>query len=160
MLQKDLVSIDSEELDLHALVEQNIALFQRIANEKNISLAANISIDAVKSDKHILSTVIRNLLDNAIKYTPEGGAINIDAKEVEGKIALSVQDTGVGMSEDQITKLFELQKTKSTRGTNGEGGTGLGMHLVQQLVERIDGTIEVASQLGKGSTINVSLPYA
>ena len=63
------------------------------------------------------------------------------------------------MTDDQISKLFTLNKAKSTKGTTGEGGTGLGMHLVHQLVEKIDGAIEVSSQIGTGSTFRVSLPY-
>ena len=160
LLQKDLVSVDSTEISLQELVTENIALFQRIADEKKITLTSDLGISTVKSDKHILSTVIRNLMDNAIKYTPEGGAITIKAQELDNRISLSIQDSGVGMSEAQVNKLFTLDKSKSTKGTMGEGGTGLGMHLVEQLVEKIEGTINVDSVLGEGSTFEVALPLA
>ena len=130
LLQKDLVSVNSEEIALQELVTENIALFQRIADEKKITFTSDLAISTVKSDKHILSTVIRNLMDNAIKYTPEGGAITIKAQELDDRISLSVQDSGVGMSEAQVNKLFTLDKAKSTKGTMGEGGTGLGLSLI------------------------------
>jgi len=158
LLQKDLVAIDSKELSLKELVAENIALFNRTAKEKGITLGSDISASKVKSDRHVLSTVLRNLLDNAIKYTSEGGVINIIASDKDGRVVLSVEDSGVGMSPGQIDKLFTLDKGKTTRGTSGERGTGLGMHLVQQLVEKIEGSIEISSQLGTGSSFTVQFP--
>ena len=135
-----------------------MALFSRIAEEKKVSLESDITVDRVRSDRHVLSTVIRNLVDNAIKYTPEGGSVRVSAEEQENKILLSVKDNGIGMSEEQISTLFTLDKDKSTEGTAGERGTGLGMHLVQQLVMKLEGTIKVDSDIDRGSTFEVVLP--
>ena len=111
--------MNSEEIVLDELVAENIALFSRMAEEKNITLKSDLSIDTVLSDRHILSTVIRNLVDNAIKYTPVDGTVSILASEEAGKISLSVQDNGVGMTDDQISKLFTLNKAKSTKVYQG-----------------------------------------
>ena len=102
--------------------------------------------------------MIRNLVDNAIKYTPEGGSVRVSAEEKENKILLSVKDNGIGMSEKQILTLFTLNKDKSTEGTAGERGTGLGMHLVHQLIDKVDGQIEVTSNLGSGTEYIIQLP--
>jgi len=158
LLQKDLVSIESKVLPLNDLVTENLALFSRIAKDKNVSLESNITVGSVKSDRHVLSTVIRNLIDNAIKYTPEGGTVRITAEEQDDKIMLSVQDNGIGMGEKQISGLFLLNKDKSTRGTAGEGGTGLGLHLVHELINKVGGQIKVASQLDNGTRFDIKLP--
>ena len=158
LLQKDMVSINSEILPLNTLVQENMALFSRIAEEKKVSLESDITVDRVRSDRHVLSTVIRNLVDNAIKYTPEGGSVRVSAEEQENKILLSVKDNGIGMSEKQILTLFTLNKDKTTEGTAGERGTGLGMHLVHQLIDKVDGQIEVTSNLGSGTEYIIQLP--
>ncbi len=158
LLQKDLVSIESKALSLNDLVEENMVLFSRIAKDKKVILESYITVDSVNSDRHVLSTVIRNLIDNAIKYTPEGGTVRITAEEHEEKIMLSVQDNGIGMAEKQISGLFMLNKGKSTKGTAGEGGTGLGLHLVHELVKKVGGQIKVASKLDSGTRFDIQLP--
>ena len=105
-----------------------------------------------------LYTVLLNLIDNAIKYTYEGGEIILDAQEANGQFVITVQDTGQGMSEQQMNKLFNLSKDKSIKGTRGEKGTGLGLHIANELVKINKGNIEVTSQLGQGSRFDIVLP--
>ena len=112
----------------------------------------------VYADTNALRTVVRNLLDNALKYTPSGGSVTIDAIEENGETKISVSDNGVGMSANKVKDIFLLKKEKSEAGTAGEKGTGLGMHLVNELVNLNKGRIQVMSHLNEGTTFELLLP--
>lgn len=110
-------------------------------------------------DKDILSTILRNLLTNAIKFTEENGTINIHAKTTDtNHIKITIQDTGIGMSEEKVKDLFSIDKSKSTPGTNNEKGTGLGLILVKEFVELNKGKLSVLSQVNKGTSITFTVP--
>ena len=101
---------------------------------------------------------MRNLVNNAIKFTPAKGSVTIDAARNGDWAEIEVSDTGVGISADRVARLFRLDEKTSTVGTFGETGTGLGLHLCKELVERQGGRIPVESTEGEGSIFRLSLP--
>jgi len=115
----------------------------------------------VYADVNMLTTIIRNLVSNAIKFTPSGGEIVISARQFEKEpnfVYISVKDSGVGISEENQSKLFKIDKSFTTLGTHQERGTGLGLILVKEFVEKHGGKIWVESELGKGSVFSFTLP--
>ena len=122
------------------------------ANAKNITInyftADHINVFA---DIDMLKTVLRNLVSNAIKFTNNGGAININAEENSGNVTISVSDNGIGIKPDNLTKLFDISQVLTTKGTAKETGTGLGLLLCKEFVEKHGGKIWVESEVGKGS---------
>ncbi len=150
-----------EKLSLALLLEEVIEMFGDMATYKNISIDHQIG-DSINlyTDKNATSTILRNLINNAIKFTPEGGNISISAKkDPNGQFALvQIKDNGVGIDEKKLKNLFKLNEKISTKGTSGESGLGLGLQLVVEFVEINKGKIDVESQLGKGTTFNILLP--
>lgn len=130
-----------------------------VADLKNIrinsSSADNIIVFA---DIDMLKTILRNLISNAIKFTNINGVINISAQEISGNMTISVSDNGVGMEPDRILGLFDISKVISTTGTAEEKGTGLGLLLCSEFVEKHKGIIWVESEKGKGSNFKFTLP--
>ena len=147
------------QLNLHSLVEQNIMLLIKSAEKKNISLLNNVQSNAlVQADEDMLNTVIRNLLTNAIKFTNVNGEISVESNVNDEIVEVKIKDSGVGMDEETVAKLFRLESTHSTTGTNNETGTGLGLILCKEFVEKHNGKIWVNSEVGKGSTFCFSIP--
>jgi len=131
------------------------------------AIAKNITINYTSSDKinifadiDMLKTVIRNLVSNAIKFTNNGGIININAEQNSENVTISVSDNGVGISPDDLTKLFDITQILTTKGTKGETGTGLGLLLCKDFVEKHRGKIWVESEVGKGSDFKFTLPIS
>lgn len=148
------------EIAVDEYVEEAVSIFATAIREKELQISKQIRTDTkVYADPNTLRIILINLLDNAIKYTPEGGTIHITALEEDEQLfKIRVSDTGIGMTTDQLNDLFLLKKEKSQRGTAGEKGTGLGMHLVKELVELNKGIISAASELGKGTSFDLVLP--
>ena len=129
------------------------------AHHKNIRLHFRCECDlSVYADENMLRSAIRNLVSNAIKFTDQYGQIDVEAKRVDDHILLQVSDSGVGMTAEQVDKLFVFEQTQSTSGTSGETGTGLGLMLCQQFVQHHQGRIDVQSTLGKGTVFRIHLP--
>jgi len=105
-----------------------------------------------------LATIIRNITDNALKYTPDGGSVIIKAIDSAQGVKIVVEDTGIGIAQNKIKDIFLLQKGKSERGTAGEKGTGIGLHLIKELININHGEVEVESEIGKGTKVVVMLP--
>ena len=129
------------------------------AEAKNITLNYS-AIDQliVFADGDMLKTVLRNLVSNAIKFTNNGGFISINAKQADSSITISVSDNGVGIQPDELCKLFHISNVQTTRGTADEKGTGLGLLLCKEFVEKHQGKIWVESEVGKGSDFKFTLP--
>lgn len=113
----------------------------------------------VFADADMLKAVVRNLVSNAIKFTNNGGEINIDAEEIAGNITISVSDNGVGIPLENQAKLFDISEVLTTKGTAKETGTGLGLLICKEFVEKHGGKIWVESEVGKGSNFKFTLPY-
>ena len=108
----------------------------------------------------MMETVLRNLLYNSIKFTPDNGTITISVSIHNGSAAVSIADTGKGMSAEDLIKLFRLDAQVRGEGTDGERGTGLGLILSKEFVEKNGGKIQVESQLGIGSNFTFTVPFA
>jgi PAS domain S-box-containing protein len=146
--------------DLHDLTETVINLLSANAKGKNIRLNSNIEKGLnIQADVNMITAVLRNLTSNAIKFTPQNGSVSINVLLVDENLAeISVCDTGVGIKENDLSKLFRVETQHSTKGTNGESGTGLGLLLCREFVERNGGKIRVESEPGHGSRFIFTLP--
>lgn len=150
-----------QEVNVLALINQLRPLNEEMALQKGISLRFfDTEPPSVLCDRDMTGTIFRNLITNAIKYSSKGGVITIDFQMEGAFVNFSVTDTGVGMSKEQLETLFETDKSISTRGTNHETGTGLGLILCKELVEVQGGKIGVESVEGKGSRFHFTLPLA
>ncbi len=148
-----------ERIDLQRIANDLVAAFQSAAQEKNIRLENRIGRPhQVKADKGMTELILRNLISNAIKFTPIGGKVTVEAMTETNKVVVSVKDTGMGMTAEQQARLFDMKTHFSTSGTANEVGTGLGLLLCKEFVDRNEGRIWVESQVGRGSSFNVSLP--
>ena len=114
------------------------------------------------ADRPTIKTVIRNLLSNSIKFTPRGGKVETNAEKIrdadKAMIRINITDNGAGMSEESIQNLFKIQHVNSTKGTENEKGTGLGLIICKDFVEQNGGSISISSQQGKGTKTVVCLP--
>ena len=141
--------------------------FEGEATRKNIEITRNISVKHkhVMVDATKMQEILSNLISNAIKYTPEDGHVSIDIQELECEregyvlFQTKVSDTGIGMSEDFLPSLFELFARKRNTTISKIPGTGLGMAIVKNFVDLMDGSIEVESELGEGSTFTITIPH-
>nr|MDA3861732.1 GAF domain-containing sensor histidine kinase [Melioribacteraceae bacterium] len=146
-------------LNLYSLVQQNILLVNKSAEKKGIFLSNNVNVDIiVNADEDMLNTIVRNLLTNAIKFTTKNGQISVESISNNEMVEVQIKDSGVGMNNETVTKLFKLEDTQSTSGTENETGTGLGLILCKEFVEMNGGKIWVQSEIGKGSTFSCSVP--
>jgi len=129
------------------------------ANNKNIKLYSEINRDIqAVADENMLNTILRNLLSNAIKFTHQGGEVSVSAKVNDNDIILAVRDTGIGIPEDDTDKLFRIDTHYTNIGTAEERGTGLGLLLCKEFVEKHGGKIWVESIVGKGSEFKFTIP--
>lgn len=129
------------------------------ANAKDIALNNFASPDlTVFADSDMLKTILRNLVSNAIKFTNSGGKININAVKNSENVTISVSDNGIGISSDDVAKLFNISEVHSTKGTAGEPGTGLGFLLCKEFIEKHGGKIWVESEVQKGSVFKFTIP--
>ncbi len=146
-------------IDTSYILRNVVEINQDAAKIKNISLINNINYGTVVySDANMLFTIFRNLVSNAIKYTNIGGRIIIDSEDKGEFIEFTIQDNGVGIPQERLQKLFNVEFVQSTIGTNKEKGSGLGLILCKEFVERNGGTISVESELNKGTKFKIKLP--
>lgn len=146
-------AMNQEVVNLSEIVSKKVELVQDPAREKGIVINNNLQKDIhVLIDPNHLSLIIRNLLVNAVKFNKSGGSITITSVIHGNEVAVSVIDSGIGISSSDLEKLFNKDTHFTHLGTNQERGTGLGLMLVKEFVEKNGGTISVASELGKGST--------
>jgi signal transduction histidine kinase len=157
--QTDSIQVELKPFNLHNLVEDSIQLLGKDANFKEIQIVNHIDPDfRIHSDANILHTILRNLISNAIKFTPTAGKIQIRAVKIEHEMILSVEDNGEGIPQQDLPKIFDLGSKYSTQGTNQEKGTGVGLILCKELIEQLNGKIWVESEEGKGSTFFLKIP--
>ncbi len=151
--------IEPVKINILSLGIQVIKSLESAANKKNQILNCGIHPELFGyADENMIQTVLRNLVNNAIKFTPQNGVISITAQGNGELITFSVVDTGIGINEAILLKLFTLNARITTKGTNNESGTGLGLILCKELVEKNEGTIWVQSELGQDSTFYFTIP--
>jgi signal transduction histidine kinase len=143
------------------LIEKNMTLFTEAAKNKRINLQTNVNEAIwVKADEQQILLVLRNLINNAIKFTNQGGEVTIFVSLVKDFLIVSIIDNGVGMSRETQKQLFLLSNSLTTRGTQGEKGSGLGLKLCKEMVENNGGEIWVESEPHKGSKFRFTIPLA
>ena len=131
------------------------------ANNKNITLSSALIKPYVAFfDVPSINIVIRNLITNALKFTPKGGAVTISCEQIPKFVKLKISDTGVGISQENLDKLFHTASLFSTKGTDNEEGSGLGLQLCKDFVERNGGILSVESSEGKGTTFSITIPLS
>jgi len=158
-IQSGSINPNPVSFEINKYINDTILLLQGNIEEKNINLHVNIGDDnIVFADPDMFSTIVRNLISNAIKFTPFNGTIIINSKHLSKLLEISIIDTGVGIPKENISKLFNTNNNFSTKGTNNESGTGLGLGLVYEFVNLNGGKIRVVSEVGKGSEFCFSLP--
>jgi len=157
--QSGMIEFHPKEIRIADVVKEVEPLFAPAARQKDISIITEIPSQlTVFADDVLFATVLRNLISNAIKFTHAGGEVVISAKEQNNHLVVSVADSGIGISENKIKKLFRIDENVSTRGTNNEKGSGLGLILCREFVEKHGGNIWVESKEGEGSTFYFLLP--
>lgn len=159
-LQMDSVAVELTGIDLDSLAEETVETMRQIAADKAISLATECGGLRVRAQRDMLGTVLRNLLSNAVKFTRTDGAVRIRAVPDGDVVEIRVEDTGIGMPPERVETLFRLDRRASSTGTAGERGSGFGLLLCRDLVERLGGRLEVCSTLGVGTTFAFRLPAA
>ncbi|MBU0560605.1 MAG: ATP-binding protein [Bacteroidota bacterium] len=153
------LEFNPEIIDANDIAVNVISLIQRNAKLKGIDVHNDLQEGTkVFADKDMLETVIRNLMTNALKFTNEGGTIKINGVIENGQARLCISDSGVGMDDETKNGLFRIDKSISKSGTAGEEGTGLGLLLCKEFIQKHDGEIWVESEIGKGSSFYFTLP--
>lgn len=151
--QSGKIPYSPELIDLSYLVDNSLSILKLNAEKKKISIISEINnVIYINVDINMISTVIRNLVSNSIKFTPNGGKITVSAEQNDSLVEVTIQDTGIGLSEEDQQKLFRIDTHHTTIGTSEEKGTGLGLLLCKEFVEKHGGTIRVNSKLGIGSS--------
>ncbi|MFY0599665.1 MAG: HAMP domain-containing histidine kinase [Cyclobacteriaceae bacterium] len=152
---------EPEAINFEELAQNTVETFANMANGKKINLKAEVEEGlTLWADKKMTETIVRNLVSNSLKFTPDSGAVTIAASKNGKGAHLKISDTGVGIPEDKLENLFKLQAKKSTFGTSGEKGLGLGLQLVYEFIGINNGNIEVESKDGEGTTFHIHLPLS
>ncbi len=159
--QREMVNINRERLDIAALASVSAGLAALKAEKKEISLETRIEPGVTAFvDGNMIAVVLRNLLSNAVKFTHHGGSVILSAESDGDDVEITVADTGVGIKPEDRENLFRVDRQKTTQGTDKEKGTGLGLLICKELVEKNNGTISVDSEPGNGTRFTVTLPAA
>ena len=159
--QMEGIKVTPEPIDLHKLVAEVVSLLTPQAEAKNIRLETNTTTPAKAiADIQMVSLILRNLISNAIKFTPLGGKVYLTTENTPTQLLLSVVDTGVGISHENLSRLFSPLTHYTTRGTSQEMGTGLGLLLCRDFAEKNGGSLVAISDEGSGSTFILTLPLS
>jgi heavy metal sensor kinase len=154
--------LQHELIDVSTVVREAVAQGQSLAAEKQIDLAANLgsNANAVRGDGEALRRLFFILIDNAIKYTADGGRVQVQLEALDGYAAVKVTDSGIGISESDVPHIFDRFWRADKVRSRGTGGAGLGLAIARWIVEQHRGSIEVQSESGRGSTFTVTIPLA
>jgi two-component system, sensor histidine kinase and response regulator len=153
------IDFKPEEIIVRDIVTENFANIQTFAFTKKIKLTSEVKNGLqVNGDRNMLNTILRNLLNNAIKFTHNGGKVSVNAIKTNEHITFNVKDNGVGIPQEDIGKLFRIDIKYSNRGTSDETGTGLGLLLCKEFVEKHNGKIWVESVINEGSEFKFTIP--
>jgi len=153
------MKFEPKKINLKNVAEKVIAISEISAKNKGIIINGNINENIfVYADSSMIETILRNLLSNAIKFTPNSGKIIISAKKQKNSIIVQIKDSGIGIKKNVLKKLFKIDEHYSSLGTKGEKGTGLGLILCKELIEKNNGTIWAESELGNGSIFFFTIP--
>ena len=158
-IQRGLIEHAPQRANLGDIIHQNVALMAQNARQKKIALVNSVAQEVfVYADTHMLEAIIRNLLSNALKFTKPGGSVDITTADAGDFVTVSVSDNGIGMTEEKCAKLFQIGMKIQSKGTADEKGTGLGLILCKEFVEKNGGAIGVESRPERGTTVWFTLP--
>lgn len=161
--KQDDIVCKPQEIDIESIINDALLLSDGLLKSKNINTQKKISLaHKAYADDRMVSTVVRNIIGNAIKYTNEGGTITAEAWEDEHEVHIAIRDTGVGMNSEVLNKILsnEQEEMSSKLGTNQEKGTGLGLNICKKYIQRNNGSLNAESKLGEGTTITINLPIS
>ena len=159
MVQTGRMPLRPKIVNIKNIIDENVELLVGNANQKNIDIKVNAHKEcSAYVDVNQITTVVRNLLSNAIKFTPSEGLIVVETEEHGNYWRITVKDTGLGISETNLSKLFQIDSNPTTYGTSQEKGTGLGLILCKEFVERNGGKIWVESKVGEGTSFFFTIP--
>lgn len=157
--QTNSISYHPERFDLSPLIMQEVEFLHLNAEKKKISINVDIKESAYAfADKNIISSIIRNLISNAIKFTNINGQVDIVTTILKTEVQVSISDSGIGIDSDDLENLFQLSNSISNKGTANEDGTGLGLLLCKEFTEMNHGRIWATSEKGRGSTFYFTIP--
>ncbi|MFW5757473.1 MAG: sensor histidine kinase, partial [Bacteroidota bacterium] len=158
-LQQGKMEFNPMLITLNEICESCFNLLNLAAQQKQIKLGYTIPDNmVVYADKPKIESMIRNIMSNSIKFTPENGKVSLVAEYEGDKVKISISDTGIGMNEEKVASLFQLSNVKSEHGTNGEEGTGLGLIITHEFARMHKTKLHVVSSLGQGTTTSFLLP--
>ncbi len=157
--QTDTIKYNPSKLDLHTMINEIHLILSVIIGKKKLEFQNRVREGClVLADKNMIHTVIRNLISNAIKFTPEKGTITVDATQQDGNVLVSVSDSGIGIPEDKQKSLLSFGEFYTTKGTGGEPGTGLGLIICNDFITKHGGKLSFVTGENKGTTFSFSLP--
>jgi two-component system phosphate regulon sensor histidine kinase PhoR len=153
---------DIKPIDARPAIQNSVDYFREKAQAKQVEVESQLLPEpcTVMADSEGLGMIVRNLVDNAVKYTPPGGTVRVVTRQAHGDVIIEVHDTGVGIPADDLHRIFERFYRVDKARSRELGGTGLGLSIVKHLVQRFGGSVGVQSRLHEGSTFTVSLPLA
>ena len=158
-LQRNAISFNPEPINIPEKIRHLLRFHEEAALKKNILLEVYAKEELVaNTDVNMFSTIMRNLLANAVKFTHNDGEIAVFVSKSNSWCEIKIKDNGIGIAEDKLKSIFSIESTEVSRGTNGEKGTGLGLVLCKEFVEKHGGNISVESEVGKGSKFMFTLP--
>jgi signal transduction histidine kinase len=157
--QMDQLNNIPQPIHLKQIAQESIELLKSESAKKDIAIHLEVKTNSPAfADLEMVRTIMRNLLTNAVKFTPQKGQVKISIKPMRAEIEISVLDTGVGLQAERIKDIFSIQNHQITRGTHGEKGIGIGLTICKELVEKCNGRILVESKPNKGSHFKFTLP--
>jgi PAS domain S-box-containing protein len=158
-MQTNQLIIRNEDIDVCILINDTIDLLKSQAEQKNIKIFSSVRFDTlIYADENIIKTVLRNLISNAIKFSYPGNKVKIFSEEIDGEIKISVQDFGIGLTEEEKEYIFKFDSKYKKSGTQNERGTGIGLMLCKEFIERNGGRIKFESTTEYGSTFSILVP--
>jgi signal transduction histidine kinase len=158
--QTGLIKFNPENINLKDIINENISNHQLQVTNKEIDMRSDLTDDIlIRADKNMINTVLRNLLSNAVKYTFKNGTIVVSVSCSPEEVIVSVKDSGIGITKENMDNLFRLENSLSLPGTEKEKGTGLGLKLCKEFTEMMGGRIWIRSELGQGSEFNFTIPF-
>jgi len=158
-IQMGRLQITIKDFELNDIIKKSVEELESAATNKQIKIKLDITPNIIfKTDYNIISSVIRNLLSNAVKFTNRGGMINLFSQQDEENTIIIIEDNGVGIEEERLPNLFKLDNVYSTKGTENEKGSGLGLIIVKEMLNKLNGTISINSRVNEGTKCIVALP--
>ncbi len=159
MSQRGMIPITPQAINLKSLADKAIELLKPAATRKNITIENRIPENLqVYADQNTISTVIRNLLTNSVKFTREKGVVVVSAKKIGNQVEVDISDSGIGIKQEELERLFQLDAIATSYGTAKEKGTGIGLILCKEFIDKNGGRIWAESEVGKGSHFKFVLP--